>query len=311
MAAKPISIALLGADAPRAEAILRELEDRDLEVGEILPLALAESDASLSFRGEDLPLIDADGFDWASVDLVLVASQAPAVLRQIDAIAKAGKAVLGPDLPAGAAVALARVLAAVARETGLTSAHASLNLPVSEHGLAAVEELSAQTRALFAMESPEPGVLPPRIAFNIVPDPAGPNGVSPVEERIESGLLALLGKPDMPVMVQVCWVPVFFGSSAVLHLTAEHPQDLSRLRKCLGGMHGVTVMDEAIPAGLPTPATDAQESTDVFVGRLRVSGADTRQASLWLVFDGLRLEAAQIADRLENLIEKNQNSVLT
>jgi len=306
-------IALLGGEEPLAEAILRELEERDLEVGEILPLGLEESDATLSYKGEDLPVMDLAGFDWQLADVVIVSSHAAAARRHAEAAMQAGKMVLGSAIPTGAAMALGRVLAAVAREFGLATAHVSLNLPVSHHGAAAIEELSGQTRALFALESTEPGLLPPRIAFNMIPDSVVSTGagVSQFEQRVETDVRTMLGTPSLPVMVQACWVPVFYGYSTSLHVVCERPMDQSRLRGLMQGMKGVTVMDEALPGGVPTPATDAQDSEDVFVGRLRVSEADARQASLWLVFDGLRLEAVRAVDALENLIEKNQNSVLT
>jgi len=306
-------IALVGGDEPLAEAILRELEDRDLEVGEILPLGLEESDSMVSHRGRDLPVMDLAGFDWQLADVVIVASHAAAARRRAESASQAGKVVLDPANPTGAAIALGRVLAAITREFGLTAAHVSLNLPVSHHGMAAIEELSGQTRALFALESTEPGLLPPRIAFNMIPDSvdSAGRGVSQFEQRVEVDVRALLDAPSLPVMLLACWVPVFYGYSASLHVVCERPLDPSLLRALLAGTRGITVMDEAIPGGVPTPATDAQDSVDVFVGRLRVGEQDARQASLWLVFDGLRLEAVRTVDALENLIETTQNSVLT
>jgi aspartate-semialdehyde dehydrogenase len=67
-------------------------------------------------------------------------------------------------------------------------------------------------------------------------------------------------------------------------------------------------MEAVIPASLPTPATDAQGSQDVFVGRIRVDGDACR---LWLVFDPITLEAAQMAACVENWIDKPVTSMLT
>jgi aspartate-semialdehyde dehydrogenase len=320
-----LRIALLGGEEPLAQVILQEVAARDLDVAEILPLSLEDSEATLTFKGDELPVLNVSDHDWQSCDVVTVASHASVAGHYAKAALEAGNTVLGPiaqepdvasrmvAVPSGPAVALCRVLGGLARKAGLAAAHVTLNLPVSHHGQAAIEELSSQTRALFNLESPDPGILPPRIAFNIVPHAVGPEaiGISQYEKRLEEEIRTLLELPSASVMAQACWVPVFYGYSASLHVTTETAVDSASRRRIQGDLEGITIMDEVVPGGLPTPATDAQDSEDVFVGRLRVGDRDGRQLSLWLVFDGLRLEAAQIVDALENLIEKNQNSVLT
>lgn len=311
MTARAVRLAILGGDEPLAEAILRQLEERDLDLAAVVALAMGETDAAPSFRGEVLPVLSVEGFDWQEADLLIVATASPAVQRYRAAAAAAGCQVLArDDFPGGAALAVSRVAGAVARQTGLASLHVSLNLPMSQFGQAGIEELSAQTRGLFAMETPEPEVLPPRIAFNLVPQSAESRQAtaSRYEAEVEATIRRLLGLDALPVMAFACWVPVFYGHSAVLTMVADPGLDLPRLRALLAGTEGVTVMDEPLPGGVPTPATDALDSDDVFVGRLR---CDPRQVGLWLVFDGLRLEAAQIVAGAENLIEKNRKSVLT
>jgi len=308
------SLAILGGDEPLAEAILRLLEERDLEIGQVVPLAFEDTDACVSFKGEDIPVLSADGFDWRAVDAVIVASVAAAAQRFAAAAAQAGRLVLAAgDLPGGMAVAIGRVAGRVAAEAGVTSIHAGLNLPMSQFGQAGIEELSAQTRALFAMETPEPEVLPPRIAFNLVPHAAESRQAeaSRLEVAVETSLRRLLGREGLPVIVFACWVPVFYGHSALLHVSTETGLESDRLRALLAATEGITVMDEPLPGGVPTPATDALDSDDVFVGRLRSDPRDTRQISVWMVFDGLRLEAEQIVEALENMIERNRKSVLT
>jgi aspartate-semialdehyde dehydrogenase len=69
-------------------------------------------------------------------------------------------------------------------------------------------------------------------------------------------------------------------------------------------------METDLPAGMPTPATDAAESDDVFIGRIQAKATESH-LKLWLVFDPLRLEAAQIVAVVENWIDKPTNSMLT
>lgn len=322
MPVKTLSVALLGAGEPLAEAIRRLIEDREIEIGRLVPLALEESDACMDFRGESIPISAAAGFAWGSVDVVLNASHLPGATALLAEAGAAGCSVLhcelaGADLPIalpnGVAIALSRLVSRIARKTPIAGVQASVNLPVSHLGQAGIDELSQQTRALFAMESPDAECLPPRIAFNLVPQvpESRIEARSRFERATEDALIRELTLADLPIQVMALWAPVFYGYSAVLHLSLSEPLDPESLRKSLRQAEDVTLMDEAAPGGAPTPATDAQDSDAVFVGRVRVQAGDARRLSLWLVFDGLRLEAVRIVTELENLIEKTRKSVLT
>jgi aspartate-semialdehyde dehydrogenase len=301
------------------------MEELDVEVGRVFLLSEGDSDATVAFRGDDIPVLDLAGYDWKQADVAILASRAGSAQRLAEELAHAGRPVLGVglvegvgvspllQLHSGPAIAVSRVAALLAGKAGLAALHASLSLPVSHLGKAAIEELSEQARALFALESIEAEVLPPRIAFNLIPQVADTRegASSRFERAVEVSVRSLLSRQDLPVSALACWVPVFYGYAAVLHLVTETALDLGSLRTLLARPDGITVMDEPLPGGVPTPATDALDSEDVFVGRVRVNETDARHCSLWLVFDGLRLEAAQIVAGLENLIEKNQKSVLT
>jgi aspartate-semialdehyde dehydrogenase len=93
-----------------------------------------------------------------------------------------------------------------------------------------------------------------------------------------------------------------------LHVRTEKNLEIEMLRNAFKHQDGITLMEAVIPASLPTPATDAQGSQDVFVGRIRVDGDACR---LWLVFDPITLEAAQMAACVENWIDKPVTSMLT
>jgi hypothetical protein len=67
-------------------------------------------------------------------------------------------------------------------------------------------------------------------------------------------------------------------------------------------------MEDDHPAAMPTPATDALGSQDVFIGRIRVDDVACR---LWLVFDPIALDAVQMAASVENWIDKPATSLLT
>lgn len=315
---KPPNIALLGAGDPSGEAVLRLIEERECEVGDVYPLDFAESDRCVSLRGEESPLLDAAEFDWSRADILLAASRSPAARRFELAAVRAGCAVIGlgggSDLdadkhirvPGAVAQAVQRVLSPLARQVGLAEVDVFAALPVSQAGQTGIDELVGQTRSLFAMESPEAETFPLQMAFNLIPQVGAilDNGASAYESMAQAEIRRLMKIPDLPVSVTATWVPVFYGGALAVHGRANEDMDDTRLREWLAAWDGVTLMDTRMPGGVPSPATDAQDSENVFVGRARVMDAQPRRFAMWLVMDMARLEAARIMDELEILIEK-------
>ena len=73
--------------------------------------------------------------------------------------------------------------------------------------------------------------------------------------------------------------------------------------RCCAITHtGITVMDEPVPGGYPTAATEAANHDTVYVGRIREDISHERGLNLWVVSDNVRKGAAtnsvQIAEIL-------------
>lgn len=314
-----LRLALLGAQEPLGEAVASALEESGLDIAVLAPLACEDSDAMLSFAGEDLPVVEAADFDWTGVDVLIAVEAHGDAARHVAAAQAAGCAVLQGGLPGAAApagatripsgltLAATQALAPLRGDFGLESLDLMACLPVSLAGRAGVEELARQTGDVFAMREPETEVYPVRMAFNLIPQVGAPlpDGGTRFETACADDLRAELAAGDLPIMVTATWAPLFHGVAVGVHGRCARPLDLAALRACCAGNPRVTVMDEAVPGGAPTPCTDAQESDGVFVGRLRVDARDSHRFALWLVCDAARLEAARIVALLENMIEKS------
>jgi len=297
------------------------LEERGIEVGALYPLALADTDRTVDFGGDTLPVMCVDGFDWRQADILLAATRDTAARRHLESAVNQGCKTLtflsGLDLAgeppiraeSGISEALAKVLRPIADRAGLASVDVFASLPASLHGQAALDELVHQTRGLFAMEEVEPEIFPLRIAFNLIPQvgQVEEQGGTSLETAWQDGVQRLLDNPDLPVHITAAWVPTLYGVSLAIHGRTHHPLQRDELIGLLTKRDGVTVMDEAVPGGVPTPSTDAQDSEDVFVGRLRCWNDPNGSFAMWAVCDVLRLEAAKIMDLTENLIEKFSN----
>lgn len=307
-AASQFDLAVIGADSPLGESLLVSLEEREIPVGRLFALTLQEAEDSVSFRGEDWPCLAAAEFDYSQAQALVVASRGVATKRLVERI-RAQR----PTMPiveadavdAAASVIAARVLRPLAALAGVITAEAFVALPVSLAGKPGVDELVEQTRGLFNMESPEPEVFAQQIAFNLLPKAVEVD--SPDYEQTLAATTARLAH-GVQVGFSAVSAPLFFGAAMALHVRSSQTLDVMAIRNAFQHQEGITLMDDDHPAAIPTPATDALGSQDVFVGRIRNEGTLTR---LWLVFDPIALDAAQMALSVENWIDKPLTSMLT
>jgi len=310
--ASQFDLAVLGADSPLGEAVLAYLDEREVAIGRLFALTLQEPEDSVSFRGEDWPCQAAAEFDFAQAQALIVASRGAATMHLVERIRSER-----PTLPIieadavdpAAAVVAARVLKPIAALAGLTSADAFVTLPVALAGKEGVDELVEQTRGLFNMESPEATVFPLQIAFNLVPkfrDVALAKDQPDYETQLTQAAARLTN--GISVGFSAVTGPLFFGAALALHVRTVQALDIVALRNALQRQDGITLMEDDHPAAMPTPATDALGSQDVFVGKIRVENTSCR---LWLVFDPITLDAVQMSASVENWIDKPATSLLT
>ena len=298
-------LAVLGADDPLGEAVLRLLEERELAIGRLYPLTLNEVETTVGFAGKDWPCLSEHEFDFSLAQALVVATRAGAA-RSLAAQALAARSTLPvvtvEDIDPAPAVVVARVLRVVDALSGVHSVEAFAALPVAMAGKAGIDELSGQTRGLFNLESPDPEVFPQQVAFNLSPLPD-----AEYDAVLGAAAQRLLGKP-LQIGFSSIQAPLFFGAAVMLHVRTVQAVEPGALRQALARAQGITLMETGLPGAMPTPATDAAESDDVFIGRVQAADKHLR---FWLVFDPMRLEALQIVATVENWIDKPANSMLT
>jgi len=298
-------VILLGVDSSLAESVLRQIEERDLDIGRLHAVSPADVEVERSFRGEMLGLDALEDFVWQAGDRVLVTGRSAWVSRQFDAIRAGGGEVVALGAVAGAeayARAAGRFISSLGANGGIEWVSLTAFLPVSLAGQSGVDELASQTRSLFAMEDVEPETFPMRIAFNLIPEARalGEDGSAAFERALAASVRAAHGGCD--AQASAVWCPVFYGGAISLQVRLGRRLDLAALRARIGETAGLTLFDVDLPGGVPTPASDAQDSDNVFVGRVR--RMDERTCGAWLVFDIDRIEATALVDALEIMIEK-------
>jgi len=175
---------------------------------------------------------------------------------------------------------------------------------VSGAGKDAMDELFAQTRAIFSAEAPEAQKFTKRIAFNVIPhiDAFMEDGFTKEEWKMSVETKKILD-PKIEVVATCVRVPVFIGHSEAVHLEFERPLSAAQARAILREAPGVLVVDKREDGGYVTPL-DAVGEDATYISRIREDKTVTNGLALWCVSDNLRkgaaLNAIQIAECLLN-----------
>lgn len=199
-------------------------------------------------------------------------------------------------------------------EAGLIKMVASTYQAVSGGGLAGVDELDVQTRAMYdtaaqltfdgdAVVSPEPKKFARTIAFNVLPY-AGSlvddgEGETDEEKKLRNETRKILEIPGLKVSGLCVRVPVFTGHSLAINAEFTSSITAARAREILANAPGVSLVD------IPTPLLAAGKDPS-YVGRIRQDETvdDNRGLALFLSNDNLRKGAALNAVQIAELLVK-------
>ena len=113
--------------------------------------------------------------------------------------------------------------------------------------------------------------------------------------------------PNIAVQATCVRVPVFNGHSEAVFFKTSSSTRRQDLLELLKNVSGIKVLDNPDLLEYPTPVEHANDTEDVYVGRVRVQElANETWVSMWVVADnvygkGAALNAVQIAQTLVNL----------
>ncbi|RTL95687.1 aspartate-semialdehyde dehydrogenase [Ancylobacter aquaticus] len=175
---------------------------------------------------------------------------------------------------------------------------------VSGAGKDAMDELFAQTRAVFVSDPVEAKKFPKRIAFNVIPhiDVFMEDGYTKEEWKVMVETKKILD-PKIKLTCTAVRVPVFISHSEAVNVEFEKPISAEEATQALRNAPGVLVIDKREPGGYITPYEAAGEDA-TYVSRIREDATVENGLSFWCVSDNLRkgaaLNAVQIAEVLVN-----------
>jgi aspartate-semialdehyde dehydrogenase len=175
---------------------------------------------------------------------------------------------------------------------------------VSGAGKEAMDELFAQTRAVFVSDPVESKKFPKRIAFNLIPqiDVFMEDGFTKEEWKMMAETKKILD-PKIKLTATCVRVPVFISHSESVNVEFEKPITADEARDILREAPGVLVIDKREPGGYITPHEAAGEDA-TYISRIREDATVENGLAFWCVSDNLRkgaaLNAIQIAEVLVN-----------
>lgn len=337
-------VGIVGATGQVGRVMRMLLEERDFPAASVRFFASARSQGrKLAFRGQEIEVEDTAAADPAGLDIALFSAGASTSRAQAPRFAAAGAVVIDnssawrkdPDVPLVVSevnyardarrrlkgiianpncttMAAMPALKVLHDEAGLLRMIASTYQAVSGSGLAGVDELLNQARAVVedseqlvhdgkAVVYPAPAVYAEPIAFNVVPL-AGSyvddgSGETDEDQKLRNESRRILGIPDLLVSGTCVRVPVYTGHSLSINAEFARPIAVERAHELLAAAPGVTAVD------VPTPLA-AAGIDDSLVGRIRRDPGvpDGRGLALFVCGDNLRKGAAlntiQIAELL-------------
>jgi aspartate-semialdehyde dehydrogenase len=340
-----VAIGVVGATGQVGQVMRTLLEERDFPATSVRFFASARSQGrKLTFRGQEIEVEDAATADPTGLDIALFSAGKTTSLAQAPRFAAAGVTVIDnssawrkdPDVPLVVSevnftrdahrrpkgiianpncttMAAMPVLKVLHDEAGLVRLVTSTYQAVSGSGLAGVDELASQARAVVAddieqlvydggaLEFPPPKTYVAPIAFNVVPLAGSlvddDSGETDEDQKLRHESRKILGIPDLLVSGTCVRVPVFTGHSLSINAEFARPLSPERARELLDGAPGVKVVD------VPTPLAAAGVDESL-VGRIRHDPGvpDGRGLALFVSGDNLRKGAAlntiQIAELL-------------
>ena len=165
---------------------------------------------------------------------------------------------------------------------------------VSGAGLAAINELKADTEAYLNEEKFENKCFKKPISFNVIPqiDVFCENGYTKEEMKVVQETKKILHLDEsVKISCTAARVPVFNGHSEAVDIEFNTNVEPNEVREILNNAYGIKVIDDIDNFEYPT-TRDANGVDPVFVGRIRKNLAFDNGISLWCVADNIRIGAA-------------------
>jgi len=333
---KKYNVAILGATGAVGQEMLKVLEEYDIPVEKLLPLASARSaGGTVKFRGRDIVIEEATEQSFAGMDFVLGAVKNGMSKKFAPAIVGSGAVYidnssafrLDPEVPLVvpeingedaflnkgiianpncSSIITLLAVSSIAKLSPIKSMIACTYQAVSGAGQGGLLELEEQMRALAEGRPVERKVFAAQIANNVIPCIGDEldNLYTDEEMKMQNEGRRILHLPELKVTCTCVRVPVMRSHSISVTLRTERKVSVEEAKEAVRSCPGCLLIEDYEGRNYPTPL-DTSNQDLVWVGRIREDLTDENGLTLWCCGDQIRKGAASNAVQiLKKLIEK-------
>ena len=330
------NVAVVGATGAVGEELFRVMEDLDFPIGELLPLASANSvGTNIKFKGKEYPVVELTDtvFEENEVDIAFFSAggsisakfakfaveggavvidntshfrmdeNVPLVVPEVNpediALWKETGVIANPNC---STIQMVLALKPLDDLYGIKRVDVSTYQATSGAGKAGMEELVTQMQDFFAfkLEETKKEAFMHQIALNIIPhiDVPQPNGFTKEEMKMINETQKIM-KKEMAIAATCVRVPVLrsHSESITIRFDENIVVDEAQCREVLHNFENVEVMDDIENGVYPMPIISTD--TDItFVGRIRKDIYEENVLHMFNAADQVRVGAATNSVRI-------------
>lgn len=326
-----MKVAVVGATGMVGQVMLRVLEERNLPITELIPVASERSVGNkVKFKDKEFTIVSMDDAIAAKPEIAVFSAGGNTSLEFAPKFAEVGTVVIDnssawrmdptkklvvPEINANvltkedkiianpncSTIQLVMVLHPLNIKYDIKRVVVSTYQSVTGTGKAAVDQLNSEIKG----ESPEK-VYPYQIFKNALPhcDVFADDDYTKEEIKLMKEPKKIMGDDTFNLTATAVRVPVQGGHSESVNIEFENEFDLDEVRKILSETPGIVLQDDVKNNVYPMPLY-SEGKDDVFVGRIRRDLSQPNTLNLWIVADNLRKGAATNAVQIAEYLVAN------
>ena len=327
-----MKVAVVGATGMVGQVMLKVLEERNLPITELIPVASERSVGNkIKFKNKEFTIVSMNDAIAVKPEIAIFSAGGGTSLEFAPKFAEVGTVVIDnssawrmdptkklvvPEINANvltkedkiianpncSTIQLVMVLHPLNLKYDIKRVIVSTYQSVTGTGKAAVDQLNSEIKG----ENPEK-VYPYQIFKNALPhcDVFSDDDYTKEEIKLMKEPKKIMGDDTFNLTATAVRVPVQGGHSESVNIEFENEFDLDEVRKILSETPGVVLQDNVQNNEYPMPLY-SEGKDDVFVGRIRRDLSQPKTLNLWIVADNLRKGAATNAVQIaEYLVENN------
>ena len=332
-----INLALIGASGVVGKKIISLLENKNVEINNFYPLGSTSVGDEIVFNNNEYKIEDLTNFDYSKVNLAIFSAGSKVAEEHAKDFVNAGVYVIdlsskfryekdipliipeingneinlldAPSIISNPNCSTSQLLMAIApihKEYEIDVLNIATYQAVSGTGKQAVQELKNQ----ITDESINQEVYPKKIAFNVIPqcDIFLENDFTKEEMKLVWETKKILDN-NIEVQATCVRVPVINGHSEAVFLRTKKETSREQIIELLNNTSGIKVIDNPKSQEYPTPLENANDTEEVFVGRIRSQTINNENwISMWIVADNVygKVAALNTVQILESLVENKK-----